>query len=271
MQESGVELKDFYESKIWKFHNITNPYEQIRLQVLLEFFTSEPMDIILDIGCGGGTYTKIFPKTSTVISVDISGRAIKNAKENIGQSQNIFFIVSDVMHLPLRDNSVDKIACIDVFEHLANVEESLGEIARVSKPFGRISIFTACGDNKFTLEYILNPIFGRLINSIRSKMGHIQIFSTSSICRLLEPSFVITNIQYMHHWVGWFFKFLWDLAHLNSPENCCSSYSFKGSILSIFSRTLWLMLKLEYRLLKNKSSGSEIIINAFKKQQVSAI
>jgi len=269
MRERGVELKDFYESKIWEFHSITSLYERIRVQNLLEFLVPESTDIILDAGCGGGTYTKILSRTSTVISVDLSKEATRNAKENLRQSKNVFFIVSDVERLPIRGKSLDKIMCVDVIEHIANVEESLREMARVLKPFGKISIFTACGDNKFSLEYILKPTLGRLINLIRLKMGHIQIFSTPSLRKLLESNFIIINIQYMHHWVGWFLKFLWDLFHLNSSESYYSSYSFNESILSIFSRALWSILDVEYKLLKKKSSGSEIIINAIKKKQIS--
>lgn len=264
MREKSTELKDFYESKIWEFHKIANPYELIRLQNLLEFLTPKSTDVVLDAGCGGGAYTKILPKTSTIIALDLSKGAIKNAKENL-QSANIFFIVADVGHLPLKDGSLSKIVCVDVIEHIVNVEKCLREMARVLKPFGKISIFTACGNNRLSLEYILAPLLGKLINLIRLKMGHIQVFTTSSLRKLLEPRFVIRSMQYMHHWMGWCLKFLWDTAHLKSSEGYHSSPLLKHSISSTFSRAFWLILEAEYRLLKNKSLGSEIIINAIKK------
>ena len=121
MREKSTELKDFYESKVWQFHKTANPYELIRLQNLLAFLAPKSTDAVLDAGCGGGTYTKILSKTSTIIAFDLSKGAIKNVKENL-QSTNIFFIVAVVGQLPLKYEPLCKIVCVDVIEHAVNVE-----------------------------------------------------------------------------------------------------------------------------------------------------
>lgn len=54
MREKSTELKDFYESKVWEFHKIANPYELIRLQNLLAFLAPKSTVVVLDAGCGGG-------------------------------------------------------------------------------------------------------------------------------------------------------------------------------------------------------------------------
>lgn len=41
--------------------------------------------------------------------------------------------------------------------------------------------------------------------------------------------------------------------------------AFKNPILSTLSRVLWLMFEAEYKLLKDVSSGCEIIVNAYTK------
>jgi ubiquinone/menaquinone biosynthesis C-methylase UbiE len=267
LQTKTKEFKDFYESSVWKFHPTANIYERIRLQNLSEFLAPKSTDILLDAGCGGGTYTKHLAKVSTVIATDISKTALQNAKRELSELyKQIRYIICDNECLPLKDNSVDKIACIDVIEHIVNVKASLREMARVSKSHGRISMFTACGRNKFTLEHILEPVLGKFINLIRSKSGHVHIFSTQNLCRLLQPDFVVVKIQYMHHWLGWFVKFLWDLSYLSLPESCSRLPASKNPILSMFSRVLWLMLEAEYKLLKGASSGSEICVNAYTKE-----
>jgi len=267
LQTKTKEFKDFYESSVWKFHPVVNLYERIRLQNLFGFLAPKSSDVLLDAGCGGGTYTKHLAKVSTVIATDISKKALENAKKGLSElSEQIHYIVCDNEYLPLRDNSIDKIGCIDVIEHIVNVKVSLREMARVSKSHGRISIFTACGKNKFTLEYILERVLGKLINSIRLKSGHVHAFSTQNLCRLLEPHFVVVKIQYTHHWLGWFFKFLWDISYLNLPGSCSRLPAFKNPILSTFSRVLWLIFEVEYKLLKDVSSGCEIIVNAYTKE-----
>lgn len=259
--------RDFYESRIWKFHQIANLYERIHLQNIFEFLTPKYVDIILDARCEGGTYTKYLAEASTVIAIDISRNALENAKIVLSDfSERIDFIVCDNGHLPIRDNSVDKIASIDVIEHIVDVQISLKEMGRVSKSGGKIVIFTACGENKFTLENMLEPILSKLINLIRLKFGHIHVFSFHELCRLLEPYFAVKEIYYRHHWLGWSVKFLWDISTLKSPESHSQLPALKNPFLSALSRILWYMLKIEYKLLKRVSTRSEIIINAYSKK-----
>lgn len=254
----------FCETKVWRFHRIVNSYELIRSQNILEFLAPVSSGLILDVGCGGGTYTEILTERSKVIALDISNAAMKIAKDNV-RSSEASFIVSDVEHLPLMDESVSGIICVDVIEHVTNVKRFLEEMSRVLKQSGRIAIFTACGNNKLSLEYVLKPSLGRFINLIRSKMGHIHIFSTQSLYSLLAPDFIVTNTRYMHHWMGWSLKFMWDLAHIRSSQSHQSTLVPKTAVPSILTRILWLTLEEEYKLLRNKSSGSEIMVNAIKK------
>jgi len=258
------ELKDFYESRIWKTHKIGNLYELIRFQYIHEFLVNRLAGPVLDAGCGGGTYTQIMANVSSVIAVDISVNAIRNAKENLARSKDVSFIVGDLGHLPLRGGIVSKVASIDVLEHIKKPEQAVGEVCRILQPYGSVLLFTACGENKLTMEYMLKPLFGKLILSIRSRLGHVSIFTNQSIHTLLCRDFTIVRIRYMHHWLGWLIKFLWDMAHMNSLESHQSQCESKVSGSSL-SRMLWVMLEAEYKLLRKRDLGTEIIINATKK------
>lgn len=69
-----------------------------------------------------GTYTRYLAEASTVIAIDISRNALENVKTVLSDfSERIHFIVCDNEHLPIRDNSVDKIASINVIEHIVDV------------------------------------------------------------------------------------------------------------------------------------------------------
>lgn len=261
-------LKDFYETRIWKFHYGMELYERIRLQNLFEILTPKPTDIFLDAGCGGCIYTKQIADISTVVAADISRRGLKIAKEELtGFSARIHFVVCDNESLPLSDESVDKIVTIDTLEHMRDVKAFFEEAKRLLKPKGKISIFTACGKNKFTLEHILKPfpVLGRLIEAVRSKFGHINIFTTQYLRDLVEPDFEIMRIRYMHHWFGWLFKFLWDIRNIDSTKDCSKLPKFKNEISATFSQVIWQALKIEYKIFKKFGSGSEIMLHATKK------
>lgn len=141
-------------------------------------------------------------------------------------------------------------------------------MARVSKSGGKIVIFTACGKNKFTLENMLEPLLSRLVNLIRLKFGHIHVFSSHELCRLLEPYFAVKEIYYMYHWLGWSVKFLWDISTLKSLESHSQLPTFKNPILAVLSSILWYILEIEYKLLKRITTGSETIINAYSKKAI---
>lgn len=263
MPERSSDLRDFYESRVWKIHQISNPYEVVRFRHILEFLGTESRNTVLDVGCGGGTYTRILARAQLVIAVDVSSNAVKTAKQSLLWKGNVFFVVCDLEHLPIRDMAVDKVSCIDVLEHVERPQKAVNEMSRVLRSNGKMLLFTACGENKFTLEYMLRPFFGKLINSIRSTLGHVSIFTTQSIRKMLSQDFMITRIEYMHHWAGWLFKFCWDATHMNSLESHQSQFEVSGST---FSRILWLPFEAEYQLFKSRSLGTEIIVDATKKK-----
>lgn len=263
MDQQDVYSRSFYESRIWKSHVISNPYEIARVQYIQDFLDEGSGTTVLDAGCGGGTYTSFLVEASPLIATDISFSAVNAAKQNLRLYDNVFFVVCDLTHLPFRDAAVDKVACIDVLEHVEEPQKALDEMSRVLRSGGQMLLFTACGENKLTLEHILKPLFGRLINSIRSRFGHVSIFTTAGIREMLSRDFLINRIEYMHHWAGWLLKFFWDVKHMNSLESHQALLEQTGSSLS---RILWLPLEAEFRFFRSRSIGTEAAVKATKKR-----
>ena len=54
MAKRSNDLRDFYESRVWKSHRIGNPYEVVRFQNILDFLGTKSGNTVLDAGCGGG-------------------------------------------------------------------------------------------------------------------------------------------------------------------------------------------------------------------------
>lgn len=229
MAEKSTSLKDFYENRVWRTHRVSNPYEIIRVAHISGFLQPETGNVVLEVGCGGGTYTSFLARARCVIAVDVSFNAVKETKQNLDRGSNVFFVVCDAAHLPLKDMAADRLASIDVLEHLEQPQKAVDEMSRVLRPQGRMLLFTACGENKLTLEYMLRPFLHGLINSIRSTLGHVNVFTTEIVGEMLSRDFIVVRIEYIHHWAGWLFKFLWDTIHLNSPESHQSRFEASGS------------------------------------------
>lgn len=100
----------------------------------------EANDLVLDLGCGGGQHSiRVAGKCKKIIGVDYSQRQLEIAKNSARDKKikNIKFIKLDLERkLPFKNNSFNKILCLDVLEHLNKRKQLLMEIKRVLKPKG---------------------------------------------------------------------------------------------------------------------------------------
>ena len=93
---------------------------------------------VLDLGCGGGFMSEALAKRgATVIGVDPTDAAVVAARAHAGdEGLAIDYRLGSGEAIPLGDRSVDCVVCVDVLEHVADVDRVLDEIARVLKPDG---------------------------------------------------------------------------------------------------------------------------------------
>ena len=94
--------------------------------------------VVLDLGCGGGFMSEALAREGAdVIGVDPSGPAVEAAREHARESNlRIDYRVGTGERIPLPDESVDCVVCVDVLEHVDSVDDVLSEITRVLKPGG---------------------------------------------------------------------------------------------------------------------------------------
>lgn len=80
----------------------------------------------VDIACGEGQIEKILPET---VGVEFSLNALKKAKASGAKN----LVLADAHYLPFRNDSFDLAICAGSFEHFANPQKAILEMARVSK------------------------------------------------------------------------------------------------------------------------------------------
>ncbi|MEM9433068.1 MAG: bifunctional 2-polyprenyl-6-hydroxyphenol methylase/3-demethylubiquinol 3-O-methyltransferase UbiG [Pseudomonadota bacterium] len=93
---------------------------------------------VLDLGCAGGFMAEaLTEKGAQVTGIDPARKAIEAAKSrarSIGQS--IRYDVGVGEDLPYDNASFDTVVCVDVLEHVSDLNRTLSEIARVLRPGG---------------------------------------------------------------------------------------------------------------------------------------
>ena len=94
-------------------------------------------DRVLDIGCGSGEFSSLFP-SEQYVGIDID-------KDNLAYARKRFlgeFLQADATHLPFPDASFSHVLIMGVVHHLNDVDAAaaLRETARVVKPKGHVLI-----------------------------------------------------------------------------------------------------------------------------------
>ena len=93
---------------------------------------------VLDVGCGGGFSCEYLARRGAIVhGIDQSPSCIAAAQKHASVSQ----LAIDYCHayaesLPYPDQSFDVVVCVDVLEHVADLQQTIAEIHRVLKPGG---------------------------------------------------------------------------------------------------------------------------------------
>ena len=119
---------------------------------------------VLDVASGEGYGSHIIAQyAQSVIGVDIDKTSIEHANKKY-QKNNLQYIQSSCVKMPIDDASIDVVISFETLEHLAEQQEMLAEIDRVLKPDGILVISTP--DKKhysdatgFTNEYHVKKLY----------------------------------------------------------------------------------------------------------------
>ena len=98
---------------------------------------------ILDVGCGIGTaevkLSRLRLTQVDLVAVDLlTDRVVQAHAAARAHNINAHFASADACHLPFFDASFDSAFCVAVLQHIGDVRGAVQEMARVTRPNGRI-------------------------------------------------------------------------------------------------------------------------------------
>jgi ubiquinone/menaquinone biosynthesis C-methylase UbiE len=98
---------------------------------------------ILDVGCGTGTaevkLSRLRLTQVDLFAVDILVDRVAKAHAAAGSHNiNAHFAAADACRLPFANASFDSVFCVAVLQHIGDVKSAVDEMARVTRPGGRI-------------------------------------------------------------------------------------------------------------------------------------
>jgi SAM-dependent methyltransferase len=145
---------------------------------------------VLDAGCGEGYGSRLLAaRAATVLGVDVAADVIEHARSAYppGTHPGVEFRAADLSRLPLADSSLDVVVCLQVIEHLADVDGFLAEVARVLRPGGE---FVCATPNRLTFspgrETPANPF-------------HVREYAPAELVDLLGGRLRLKALLGVHH------------------------------------------------------------------------
>ena len=141
----------------------------------------------LDIGPGSGRWINFLKKqkSKNIYAVDISDKVIDINKTNCDK---IFKLDFEKKKIPLPNNSIDLIICLEVLEHLRQPDHFLKEIMRLLKK-DSIAVFSI--PNILSFSSRIRVVLGLLPTAIVSDPTHIKFYRKKDIIKI----FSVFNIK----------------------------------------------------------------------------
>lgn len=127
------------------------------LDVIARRLQGEPIDDILDVGCGTGRYSAALAAHfgARVVAVDPSGKMLAEARKK--SAQGVRFERAAAESLPLPDASMDMVFGSMVFHHFDDPDRAVGEFHRVLRPGGHVCLRGGTTDQLESYAYV--PFF----------------------------------------------------------------------------------------------------------------
>jgi SAM-dependent methyltransferase len=152
----------------------------------------------LDLGSDNGVVSLLLRRAGgTWASADLTAEAVASIRTLVGTDVHQV----EGARLPFADGEFDRVAVVDMLEHVVDDAAFVAELARITRPGGRLVVNT---------PHLKHTLLRRLRHSLGQtdeKHGHLRPgYSADGLRRLLAPAFELES----HHTYSRFFSELVD-------------------------------------------------------------
>ena len=193
---------------------------------LADGFTITADDTVIDVGCGEGGFANFAAyQGAEVIATDVDDACVAKTQRKLSRSKAKSFEthVSDTNPLPVENERVSKVICMEVLEHVDDPRKFMAELVRVGKP-GCQYLLTVPDPASENLQLDLAP------ECYWQPPNHVRIYSHDDFRSLVEGSGLIIEqtSERGFYWTMWWVFFWASEQEFGAPE---------GPILSRWTET----------------------------------
>jgi len=155
----GPSVEPSFEAQraMWDWHwehgqerRVVNAWKNRRHAAVVSFLESLRLDRprILDVGCGTGHYTDPLARIGSVVGIDLSPRAIAEAR---ARNSPVDYRVGNIYDAPFGEGEFDVVCAQEVFDHVPDQPRFAEMVARALRDGGHFIVSCV---NRFVAERI---------------------------------------------------------------------------------------------------------------------
>lgn len=155
-------------------------------------------DLVLDAGCGEGRHCfGCLERGARVVGLDLDFDSlrlpVRRLRERAGELGSLGGMVQgDTFALPFADETFDRVICSEVMEHVHDYVAAARELARVTRPGGRLAITIPTATSEALYLRLGDDYF-------ESPGGHIRIFRPRQLARgLAKAGLATVGVGFAH-------------------------------------------------------------------------
>lgn len=174
---------------------------------------------VLDAGCGEGRHCfgMLGRGASSVIGFDLDFDSMKDASKRLRKEAGEVGATGEmtkgnIFKLPFEDATFDRVICSEVMEHVHDYKAAAAELARVTKPGGRIAVTIPTATSEHLYLRLGDEYF-------ESPGGHIRIFKPRQLSLgLAAAGLATTGVGFAHglHTPYWVLR---SIMHLPNADD----------------------------------------------------
>jgi SAM-dependent methyltransferase len=168
------------------------------LTVDLDRLDVRPGELLLDAGCGEGRHCYgALERGARVVGLDLDPAGLRAAagglRRRAGELSSLGeMLQGNTFQLPFADRTFDKIICSEVMEHVHDYKGAAAELARVTRPGGRVAITIPTATSENLYLRVGDDYF-------ESLGGHIRIFKPRDLAEgLASAGLATTGVGFAH-------------------------------------------------------------------------
>ncbi len=149
----------------------------------------ERVDHALDLGCGDGRLSAMI-EAGEVTAADVSGVALDRARRRLTDA--LLVELTPGTRLPFADGSFELVTCLEMIEHVVDLQSLVSEIRRVLRPGGKLALTTPAHGRATGVRIALQG-FER---DFDPRSPHLRFLTRRSLAELLgDGGFAVESVR----------------------------------------------------------------------------